>query len=168
MSVMTTVFMTFVTGSIIICLLTILITAIKKKTFSMILAIFWLLFVIVTFILTWVYYQNYDPLYYNGYLAELTYLFDGMKNDIMLAKVVLAVDVSMIFVAIIYIIIVIAGIISGIKKTAKNTKQYIRDKYITTKTEIVNFFHRNKKTTILTTTDNTDQDEMLNEESREF
>ena len=165
MSVMSTVFMTFVIGSIIICLLTILITDIKKKTFSMILAIFWLLFVVVAFILTWVFYQNYDPLYYNGYLAELTYLFDGMKNDIMLAKVVLAVDISMIFVAIIYIIVVIVGIISGIKKTAKNTKQYISDKYVSTKTEIVNFFHRNNKTTISTSTDDNDQDEMLNEES---
>ena len=131
----------------------------------MILAIFWLLFVVVAFILTWVFYQNYDPLYYNGYLAELTYLFDGMKNDIMLAKVVLAVDISMIFVAIIYIIVVIVGIISGIKKTAKNTKQYISDKYVSTKTEIVNFFHRNNKTTISTSTDDNDQDEMLNEES---
>lgn len=142
MSFITTLYMIMMIASIIVCVLSILISAAKKRTFRMLLAIMWLLFVSAGFVLTWVFYQGFDPNNFNSYLAELTYMIDGITNNEMLAKLVLGIDISIAFVGIIYLIILISGIINGIKKTAKNTKQYVSDKYTSTKNDVKHFFSK--------------------------
>ena len=142
MSFITTLYMIMMIASIIVCVLSILISAAKKRTFRMLLAIMWLLFVSAGFVLTWVFYQGFDPNNFNSYLAELTYMIDGITNNEMLAKLVLGIDISIAFVGIIYLIVLISGIINGIKKTAKNTKQYVSDKYTSTKNDVKHFFSK--------------------------
>jgi len=142
MSFITTLYMIMMIASIIVCVLSILISATKKRTFRMLLAIMWLLFVSAGFVLTWVFYQGFDLNNFNSYLAELTYMIDGISNNEMLAKLVLGIDVSIAFVGIIYLIVLISGIVNGIKKTAKNTKQYVSDKYTSTKNDVKHFFSK--------------------------
>ena len=153
MSFIATLYMIMMIATISVCVLSILISAAKKRTFRMLLAIIWLLFVVTGLALTWVFYQGYDPNNFNSYLAELTYLINGIANNEMLAKLVLGIDISIAFVGIIYLIVLISGIIKGIKKTAKNTKQYISDKYVLTKDEIKNFF--SKKEPVITEVEET-------------
>ena len=142
MSFITTVYMMMIIATVTICVLSILVSAAKKRTFRMLLAIIWLLFASTGLVLTWVFYQGFDPNNFNSYLAELTYLIDGITNNEMLAKLVLGINISIAFVGIIYLIVLISGIINGIKKTAKNTKQYVSDKYISTKNDVKNFFSK--------------------------
>ena len=165
MSFITTLYMIMMIASIIVCVLSILISAAKKRTFRMLLAIMWLLFVSAGFVLTWVFYQGFDPNNFNSYLAELTYMIDGITNNEMLAKLVLGIDISIAFVGIIYLIVLISGIINGIKKTAKNTKQYVSDKYTSTKNDVKHFFSK-KEPEITEVKEQVSEEEV--QESREF
>jgi hypothetical protein len=128
-----------------VCLLSILTAAIKKRSFQMFLGIMWLLFVCITFVLTWIHYQNFDASEYSKFIPEWAYLIDGVGKNIMLAKIVLGMNVSIAFVAIIYIVILIASIINGVKKTARNTKTYVSDKYTNTKNNIKDFFSKDQE-----------------------
>ena len=165
MSFITTLYMIMMIASIIVCVLSILISTAKKRTFRMLLAIMWLLFVSAGFVLTWVFYQGFDPNNFNSYLAELTYMIDGITNNEMLAKLVLGIDISIAFVGIIYLIVLISGIINGIKKTAKNTKQYVSDKYTSTKNDVKHFFSK-KEPEITEVKEQVSEEEV--QESREF
>ena len=144
MSFIGTVYSFLITATVVVCVLNVLIAVIKKKTLRLLLVFVWLLFVLASATLTWIYYQDFIVTAYNSYLAELTYLFDGVFADTMLAKVVLGTNVSIIFVDIIYITVIIRSIVNGIKKTAKSTGQYIKDSYNNTKNEIKSVFVKKK------------------------
>lgn len=110
----------------------------------MFLGIMWLLFVCITFVLTWIHFQRFDVSMYNKFMPEWAYLMEGVGNNLMIAKIVLGMNVSIAFVAIIYVIILIASIINGVKKTARNTKAYVSDKYTSTSSNIKHFFSKDK------------------------
>ncbi len=164
MGIVTGFYIILIISSIIICILSILIAAIKKKMFKMLLSLLWLFFVITSFVLTWILYQGYDPLVYRGYLSELTYLIDLIADNQMLAKIVLGTNISVFFVGIIYLIALLANIKKGIKTTAKNTKQYLTDKYNSTKNDIKNFFDKDKEDIELI--NKTDEEEDISAESK--
>jgi len=144
MSFIKTVYSFIIIATIVVCILNVLIAVIKKKTLRLLLVFIWLLFVLASVTLTWIYYQDFTVSAYNSYLAELTYLFDGIFADTMLAKVVLGTNVSIFFVGIIYIIALIKSIVNGIKKTAKSTGQYVNDSYHNMKSDIKSVFVKEK------------------------
>ena len=144
MSFINTVYSFIMIATVVVCILNVLIAVIKKKTLRLLLVFVWLLFVLASATLTWIYYQDFTITAYNSYLAELTYLFDGVFADTMLAKVVLGTNISIIFVDIIYVTVLIRSIINGIRKTAKSTGQYIKDSYNNTKNDIKSIFVKDK------------------------
>ncbi|MEA5026118.1 MAG: hypothetical protein VB012_00515 [Erysipelotrichaceae bacterium] len=142
MSFISTVYAVIIAATLIICLLNVLIAAVKKKTWRLMLVFTWLIFVVLSAGITWIYYQGYDFGKYSSFLAEISFLFDGIKADQQLAKIVLGINASILFVGIIYVIILVRSIVEGIKKTAKSTSQYLSERYNTVKNDIKTFFRK--------------------------